>query len=269
MEQLTQVLLRDVRALAERVQAGLPQDLVRVSVADAGDHALLRDDVLDHAAALHHHGHEAVFVQVGAHDVRAHLRPTRDVLGELLLSNEEGAPHQAVVEVAQVHAVVEVQDPGRLRAAPVLGLNVLEAACQHRVDDEKVAALEWEQEELGVAVDGLEGLSLHPLQELLAPGAHDPGDRGLGLDDRQAGQALVEIRSVGFKVRYLWHPWRASGRAASLSKAGIGTEDAEDGAFLFDRRQGLGERGVEPVAVHVDEEDVRSQLLLAGPRFDL
>src|SRR3990172_11365264 len=75
MVQFRDLLRRYLGALAEWVEAGFPENFVRVGVADAGDDALVRDDVLDHAPVLANEADEVLLRQLWVHDVRPHLRP--------------------------------------------------------------------------------------------------------------------------------------------------------------------------------------------------
>ena len=194
------------RPSAVRVQARLPEDLVRVGVADAGDERLVGERVLELSAALAQPLGELILVDREC--VRAELGELRDA-PEIGALHEVEAAHAALVRVAQLVAVLEGErDRGR-RAARLGRLGPVEAAGEHRVDDQHAAVVRGEEQELAMAQHVAEAVAAQRLQ-LLGSRAHEPGRPRFGAAHGVVAQHRREEAANHLKVRDLRHRARSS-----------------------------------------------------------
>ena len=131
--QAVDLVLAERAAAAQRRQLRLPQDLVRIRIADAGHELLLRSSDFSSPGWLRIRWRKASRVSVGVVRIGPHLGPAGDRVEAVGRDEVELAEHLAV-DVAQLAAVGEAQaQPG---AGTDLGLAVVEqpeAPGQHRV----------------------------------------------------------------------------------------------------------------------------------------
>src|SRR3990170_805867 len=203
-EECAQRLVRQLRPPAIGVEARLPQHLVGVGVADAR-HALLgREDGLDLAAVLQQPLYEQLLAERGAHRVRAHLGPARHDRGQVaFVARKVDLAHEALVEVAQLQAVVQRKHERRAGAALLRRVAVLKAPGQHGVHHHQAAALEREEQVLALPARLRERLAGERRRELLAGRPDDDRYRHQRVRHADAGVRRVEVGAVAFEVRYL------------------------------------------------------------------
>lgn len=194
----------------QRTQPRLPQNLIRVCVAHAGDKRLVAKDVLDLSAVFAQASGERRKVQVGVARVGAEVCEGWDVC--FWPACEVYASHHGGIEKTHLVSARQPQGETRRRKRRSSATAICEPAAEHGVDDELLVALrESEEQKLAPAPHVAQDPAAQCFSEILRRVADDKGTRGIqdhfayGLAGQVASQRLAQQLELG-KLRQLEQP---------------------------------------------------------------
>ena len=150
------------------MQARLPEDLVGVQVADAGQEALVEEERLQASAAAAELGAEAPGGELGERLGAESVVEERFQLGPAL---EQVDPTElSRVDEMELGAIVEAEREMGVARQRGAGLAQHQVAAHLAVDDQPAVAVQPDQEVFAPPIDGLEGSAVDGREELVGRG---------------------------------------------------------------------------------------------------